>query len=102
MPASLPTPPRSEAGGGDGKLPSRRRFTNRRRIVTSGYIPASEDPGPDEILAALREAIREDPDLRERGAEDVSRDLASRGYLEREPSPTLVAEMLGTLEREER
>ena len=70
--------------------------------MTSGYIPASEDPGPDEILAALREAIREDADLRERGAEDVSRNLASRGYLEREPSPTLVAEMLGTLEREER
>lgn len=69
--------------------------------MTSGYIPASEDPGPDEILAALREAIREDPGLRERQAEDVSRDLARRGYLGREPSPTLVAEMLGTLEREE-
>ena len=69
--------------------------------MTSGYIPASEDPGPDEILAALREAIREDPGLRERGAEDISRDLTSRGYLEKEPSPTLVAEMLGTLEREE-
>jgi hypothetical protein len=69
--------------------------------MTSGYIPASEEPGPDEILTALREAIREDPGLRERGAEDISRDLASQGYLEREPSPTLVAEMLGTLEREE-
>jgi hypothetical protein len=102
MPASLPTPSHLKAADGDDNLPSRRRFTNRRRIVTSGYIPASEDPGPDEIMAALREAIREDPGLRERGAEDISRDLASRGYLEREPSPTLVAEMLGTLEREER
>lgn len=69
--------------------------------MTSGYIPASGEPGPDEILAALREAIRKDPDLRKRRAEDVSRDLASRGYLERSPSPTLVAEMLDTLEREE-
>ncbi len=69
--------------------------------MTSGYIPASGEPGPEEILAALREAVREDPALRERQAEDVSRDLVHRGYLEREPSPTLVAEMLGTLEREE-
>jgi len=69
--------------------------------MTSGYIPASGEPGPDEILAALREAVREDPSLRQRPAEDVSRDLTRGGYLEREPSPTLVAEMLGTLEREE-
>jgi hypothetical protein len=69
--------------------------------MTSGYIPASGEPGPDEILAALREAVRENPSLRKRQAEDVSHELASRGYLEREPSPTLVAEMLGTLEREE-
>ena len=69
--------------------------------MTSGYIPDYGEPGPDEILAALREAVREDPGLRERPAEDVSRDLARGGYLESEPSPTLVAEMLGTLEREE-
>ena len=69
--------------------------------MTSGYIPASGEPGPDEILAALREAVREDPGLRERSAEDVSRDLARGGYLANEPSPTLVAEMLGTIEREE-
>lgn len=69
--------------------------------MTSGYIPASGEPGPDEILAALREAVREDPGLRERPAKDVSRELASRAHLESEPSPTLVAEMLGTLEREE-
>jgi hypothetical protein len=101
MPASLPTPPHLKAADGDDNLPSHRRFMKRRRIVTSGYILASEDPGPDEILAALREAIREDPGLREREAKYISRDLASRGYLERKPSPTLVAEMLGTLEREE-
>ena len=69
--------------------------------MTSGYIPASGEPGPDEILAALREAIREDPSLQKRQAEDVSHELASRDYLKKEPSPTLVAEMLGTLERNE-
>jgi len=69
--------------------------------MTSGYIPASGEPGADEILAALKEAIREDPDLRNRPAEDVSRDLVHGGYLQREPSPTLLAEMLGTLERGE-
>lgn len=68
--------------------------------MTSGYIPPSGEPGPDEILAALKEAVREDPALRERPSEEVSRELARGGYLEEEPSPTLVAEMLGTLERE--
>jgi hypothetical protein len=100
MLASLPTSLHSEAASNDGKLPSGQRFKKRRQM-TSGYIPASGEPGPDEILAALREAVREDPALRERQAEDVSYELASRGYLEREPSPTLVAEMLGTLERDE-
>jgi hypothetical protein len=69
--------------------------------MTSGYIPASGEPGPDEILAALKEAIREDPSLQERPSEEVSRDLAHGGYLEEEPSPTLVAELLGALERGE-
>jgi hypothetical protein len=73
---------------------------SERRRMTSGYIPASGEPGPDEILAALREATREDPDLAERPAEEVSRDLVRESYLEQEPSPTLVAEMLETLERE--
>jgi hypothetical protein len=68
--------------------------------MTSGYIPPSGEPGPDEILAALKEAMREDPNLRGRPAEEVSRELTHSGYLEEEPSPTLVAEMLGTLERE--
>ena len=69
--------------------------------MTSGYTPASGEPGPDEILAALEEAVREDPGLRERPAEEVSRELTSGGYLQEEPSPTLVAEMLGALERGE-
>ena len=65
-----------------------------------GPVPVSIDP-TFAFLAVLREAVREEPSLRKRQAEDVSHELASRGYLEREPSPTLVAEMLGTLEREE-
>jgi hypothetical protein len=69
--------------------------------MTSGYIPASGEPGADETLAALKEAVREDPGLREHSAEDISRELVHGGYLQREPSPTLLAEMLGTLEREE-
>lgn len=69
--------------------------------MTSGYIPPSGEPGPDEILAALKEAVREDPGLQERPPEDVSRDLARGGYLEEEPSPTLVAEMLQALEHGE-
>ena len=69
--------------------------------MTSGYIPASGEPGPDEILAALEEAIQEDPRLQERPPEEVSRDLAHRYYLEERPSSTLVAEMLEALERGE-
>ncbi|CAA9460321.1 MAG: hypothetical protein AVDCRST_MAG28-3195 [uncultured Rubrobacteraceae bacterium] len=68
--------------------------------MTSGYIPPSGEPGPDEILAALEDAVRTDPSLRKRPAEAVSRELVRGGYLAEEPSPTLVAEMLGTLERE--
>ncbi len=68
--------------------------------MTSGYIPASGEPGPDDILEALREALRQNPALKERSPEEVSRALARDGHLSQEPSPTLVAEMLGALERE--
>lgn len=68
--------------------------------MTSGYIPASGEPDPDDILEALREALRRDPTLKERPPEEVSQELAKNGYLPEEPSPTLVAEMLGTVERE--
>ena len=42
------------------------RPATERILMTSGYIPASGEPGPDEILAALEEAIREDPGLQKR------------------------------------
>jgi hypothetical protein len=58
-------------------------------------------PDPDEILEALKRAVRDDPGVRERKAEEVSRDLAQGGYLPEEPDPVLVAEMLGLIEAEQ-
>ena len=69
--------------------------------MTSGYIPPKGQPGPDEILEALREAIFDNPRLREGSAEEVARQLVLEGRLQEEPSPVLVAEMLGALEAEE-
>jgi hypothetical protein len=58
-----------------------------RRPMTSGYIPASGEPGADEILATLKEAIREDPGLREHSAEDISHELVRGGYSRESPPP---------------
>jgi hypothetical protein len=57
-------------------------------------------PEPDRIMGALRQALREDPEMRERPAEEVAGELARGGYLDEEPDPVLVAEMLGSLEPE--
>jgi hypothetical protein len=69
--------------------------------VTSGYIPAKGEPGPDEILEALREASSDNPRLTERPPEEVARQLVLGGHLQQEPSPALVADMLDALEAEE-
>ena len=69
--------------------------------MSSGYIPAKEEPGPDEIVEPLREAIFENPRLREMPAEEVARQLVLEGRLQEEPSPLLVAEMLDALEAKE-
>ena len=70
--------------------------------MSSGYIPAKNEPGPDEILEALREAIFDNPRLTEMPAEEVARQLVLGGYLqEEEPSLALVADMLDALETEE-
>ena len=69
--------------------------------MSSGYIPAKGEPGPDEILGALREAVADNPRLAEMPAEEVARQLVLEGLLRQEPSPTLVAEMLDALETEE-
>lgn len=67
--------------------------------MTSGNIRMG--PGPDEILDALKRAIGEDPDLRRKPAEEISRELALGGYLEEKPDPVLVAEMVEGIEDED-
>ena len=69
--------------------------------MSSGYIPAKDEPEPEEILDALREAIFDNPRLTEMPAEEVARQLILGGYLQEEPSPALVADMLDALEAEE-
>jgi hypothetical protein len=69
--------------------------------VSSGYIPPKGEPGPEEVLDALREAIFDDPRLTEMPAEEVARQLVLGGHLQEEPSPVLVADMLQALEAEE-
>jgi hypothetical protein len=64
--------------------------------MTQGDIQLG--PDPDEILEALKKAVRDDPGVRERPAEDLSRDLVRTGSLHEEPDTVLVAEMLGTIE----
>ena len=69
--------------------------------MSSGYIPAKDEPDPDEILEALREAIFDNPRLIEMPSEEVARQLVLGGYLQEEPSPALVADMLDALKDEE-
>lgn len=69
--------------------------------MTSGYIPAKGEPGPDEILGALRQASFNNPRLTEMPPEEVARQLVLGGHLQQEPSPALVADMLDALEAEE-
>jgi hypothetical protein len=69
--------------------------------VSSGYFPAKDEPGHDEVVEALREAVFDNPRLREMPAEEVVRQLLLDGRLQQESSPVLVAEMLETLEAEE-
>jgi hypothetical protein len=66
--------------------------------VTSGNMRMG--PDPDKIMDALRQALRDDPRIRERPAEEVARELARGGHLEEEPEPVLVAEMLGSIDPE--
>ena len=67
--------------------------------MTSGNIRLG--PDPDRILEALKGLLREDPSARQRSAEEVSRELVRGGYLQEDPDPVLVAEMLEGLEGEE-
>ncbi len=67
--------------------------------MTSGAMPMR--PGLDAIYEALRRAIRDDPQLLERKAEEVSKELVRGGYLHDEPA-ALVAEVLSDVEAGER
>jgi hypothetical protein len=64
--------------------------------VTSGNIQMG--PGPDDVLEALKKALDDDPTLRDRPEEEVSTKLQRDGYLEQEPDPVLVAEMIAAIE----
>jgi hypothetical protein len=72
-----------------------------RRTMTSGYIPPKEEPGPDEILDALKAALDQNPRLAEMPEDELARQLVLEGRLEAEPSPPLVAEALRAIEAEE-
>ncbi len=64
--------------------------------MTSGGMPMRH--GVDAIYEALSRAIRDDPRLPERKAEEVSKELVRGGYLHDEPAVALVAEVLSDLE----
>ena len=66
--------------------------------MTSGNIRMG--PDPDKIMDALRRALRDDPKMRERPAGEVAGVLARGGYLEEEPDPVLVADLLGSIDPE--
>jgi len=66
--------------------------------MTSGNIQMG--PDPDAVLAALKKALDDDPSLREMPEEEVSTRLAGDGYLDQEPDPVLVAEMLAAIEKD--
>ena len=69
--------------------------------MSSVYIPAKGEPGTDEILKALREAVSDNLQLTQIPAEEVARQLVLEARLQEEPSPVLVADILDALEAEE-
>ena len=66
--------------------------------MTSGNIQMG--PDPDSIMDAIRRALRADPTMRERPAGEVAAELARGGYLDEEPDPVLVADVLGSIDPE--
>ncbi len=55
-----------------------------------------------ELMSALEQALRDNPQLKEQPSEDISEELVRGGYLQQEPSPDKVAEVLGTVEMRKR
>jgi hypothetical protein len=62
--------------------------------VSSGGIPPNDDPSPEEVLEALREAITNNPRLDDMPVEEIGRQLVLEGHLEQEPPLTLVEDAL--------
>ena len=67
--------------------------------MTSGNIQLG--PGPDRTHDALKGLLRDDPEARQRSAKEVAKELVRGGYLQEEPGPVLVAEMLERFQAEE-
>ncbi len=65
--------------------------------MSSDHIQAKDEPGPREVLYALRQAIADDSRLKTTPAKEVVRQFIARGYLPEEPSPALVADVLEIL-----
>jgi hypothetical protein len=81
------------------RIDGTREFLEGSSEMTSGNIQLG--PNPDQILEAIKGLLRDDPEARQRPAEEVSKELVRDGYLQEEPDPVLVAEMLEGLEAEE-
>jgi hypothetical protein len=62
--------------------------------VSSVGIPPNDDPSPEEILEALREAITNNPRLDDMPVEVIARQLVLEGHLDQEPPLTLVEDAL--------
>ena len=65
--------------------------------MSSGYVPAKDEPSFEQILGALREA---NPRLKELPTEEVARQLVLDDRLSEEPAPPMVAEALESLDAE--
>jgi hypothetical protein len=64
-------------------------------------MATSDDPGHDEVLAALERALEDNPRLRDMPSEEIARQLVLGGYVGGEPSPEVMAEALDSLRAEE-
>ena len=64
-------------------------------------VPSKGERGPDEILAALRAGLDDNPRFAGMPEEEVARQIVLGGQLVNEPSPALVAEDLQAIEAEE-
>ena len=53
--------------------------------MSSGSIAPNDDPSPEEILKALREASTNNPRLADMPVEEIARQLVLEGHLEQEP-----------------